>query len=121
MQVTITHREKTSGILTSTTRFQVVTSVKFSKAEFELINGLNLQKKVVVMKRQPDDHKAEANMADLWTLTLEKLLRGEDVYNLDTPLEARNYEHELKEALVNLKGYIEANAERPSGTQTYEL
>ena len=36
-------------------------------------------------------------------LTVNKLMRGEDVYFLSTPVEAKGYEEDLKNGLVTLK------------------
>jgi hypothetical protein len=48
-------------------------------------------------------------------LSVNKLMRGEDVYFLGTPMEAKDYEEQLKEGLVKLKNWIVGNADVGSG------
>ena len=54
-------------------------------------------------------------------LTVTKLMKGEDVFFVGRPMEAKEYEAELREGLVRLKGWIEGNAEVEEETATFEL
>jgi hypothetical protein len=126
MRVSISHRQK-SGFFFGRTRYQVVASVQFSPEELGVIKKLRW-KNALLLKRQPDNRGAKglteaelAQLSNVWNLTLDKLLKGDDVYTLDTPMEAKEYEEELMEALRNLKRGLEGNVTTPVGTQTFEL
>ena len=54
-------------------------------------------------------------------LTVTKLMKGEDVFYLARPVEAKEYEEALKAGLVELKGWIEGNAELEKETASFEL
>ena len=58
--------------------------------------------------------------ANHFGLTVGKLIAGSDIFFLENPLEAKEYEVELKSSLVNLKDGIMANAETGAG-DSFEL
>jgi hypothetical protein len=125
MRATIEHRQKTTGLFSKTTRYQVALSVQFEPEELSLIKKLGW-KDAVILKRDPDNkvNFSPEELADLgpcFYLTMSKLLKGEDVYTLDTPSEAKAYDELLKEGLRNLKANLESNQTVPQGKETIEL
>ncbi|MEJ6404949.1 hypothetical protein [Yoonia sp. 2307UL14-13] len=54
-------------------------------------------------------------------LSVRKLMNGEDVYFRSTPMEAKDYEEQLKNSLVTLKNWIVGNAEVETETASFEL
>ncbi|WP_299372769.1 hypothetical protein [uncultured Tateyamaria sp.] len=59
--------------------------------------------------------------ANTTNLTINKLMKGPDLFYLSTPLEAKGYEDELKDKLVLLKGYIVANEGVEEKSTSFEL
>jgi hypothetical protein len=43
------------------------------------------------------------------------------VYRVDTPLAAKQYDAKVRDALINLKHYLDANSEHWSGSRVFEL
>lgn len=141
MKVTINHVQKTSGLIRKTTFHGVAVSVSFSAEELAVIQERQLEKDVVLERGYPADMsdgqiekhenkglggkllKAAVSGSDAlhFHLTVNKLMKGEDVYFLGSPMEAKGYEDELKEKLVMLKGWIVGNAEVEKETATFEL
>ncbi len=127
MRVSIEHRERTTGLLRRTTQYEVVTKVDFSDEELAIIQHRRLEN-TIVLERSPDRIHASkftqqelADLADQWHLKIKSLMkRGPDVHTLDTPIEAKQYEHDLTGALRQLKVYIEGNA-TVGGAKTFEL
>ncbi|WP_281855899.1 hypothetical protein [Litoreibacter halocynthiae] len=141
MKVTINHVQKTSGLIRKTTHHGVAVRVRFDPEELAVIRERQLEKDVILERGYPSDmsdnaiHKhtnkslgkklltaAVSGVDSLhFDLTVTKLLKGEDVYFLGTPMEAKGYEKELKNGLVNLKGWIVGNADVEKETASFEL
>lgn len=141
MKVTINHVQKTSGMIRKTTHHGVAVRVEFNAEELAVIRERQLEKDVIMERGYPSDMSdaaierhankglgkklltAAVSGADAlhFDLTVSKLMKGEDVYHLSTPMEAKNYEAELKEGLVKLKTWIEGNADVETETATFEL
>ncbi len=119
MRVTIAHSEKTTGLIFRTTRYVVQTTIEFTDAELDVIEGRKLSS-VVVMEREPPSDSNERLRQD-YNMTIGNLTRGTDTYALDTPIEAKNYDNELRGRLRLLKDYIDNNAEAVRGSDTFEL
>jgi hypothetical protein len=127
MRVSIEHREKTSGLFMKTTQYEVLTRVDFSDEELAIIRHRKLEK-TIVLERSPDRRHASkfsqqelVELATEWHLKISSLMkRNPDVHTLDTPIEAKQYEQELTDALRQLKAYIEGNA-AVAGATTFEL
>jgi hypothetical protein len=122
MKVTITHSTKTTGMITKTTYFEVAVAVQFSPQERSTVETHKLSE-VNVLDRDPP---ANSNVRDdtdrsIFNLRISQLLRGPDTYACATPLQAKNYDAELREAMPRLKAYLDANATPLSGTDTFEL
>jgi hypothetical protein len=141
MKVSINHLEKKAWLIRKTTHYGVSLTVAFSPEEAAIIKERDLYHDVVLERDYPSDMSdsaiekhsnrglgkklltaavsgAEANH---FHLTISKLLKGEDVYFLRSPIEAKGYEEALKDALVNLKGYILGNAEVEEKASSFEL
>lgn len=141
MKVSIEHKEKTTGMLRRTTLHGVEVSIKFSDEELAVIETRDLKYDVVLERGYSADVtdakaikqenrgmgrrllNAAVNGADANTthLTINKLMKGPDLFYLTTPLEAKAYEDELKEGLVQLKGYIVGNEGIEEKASTFEL
>ena len=141
MKVSINHREKTIGMLRKTTLHGVEVAVTFSEEERSVIESRDLKYDVVLERGHSadvSDAKAEAKESRglgrrlltaavsgkdaNWTaLTINKLVAGPDLFFLTTPLEAKTYEAELKDRLVQLKDYITGNTAVEETSTSFEL
>ena len=141
MKVTINHVQKTTGMIRRTTHHGVSVRVQFSAEELAVIRERKLEKDVVLERGYPSDmsdgaiekHETKGLGRKLLTaavsgtdalhfhLTINKLMQGEDVYFLSTPMEAKGYEAELKDKLVEPKNWIMGNAELETETESFEL
>lgn len=141
MRVTINHVQKSSGVIRRKTHHGVAVRVEFNPEELTIIRERHLEKDVVIERDYPSDMSANAihkhenkglgktllKAAVSGTdslhhhLTINKLMKGEDVHFFSTPLEAKAYEEALKEQLALLKAYIVGNAEVEQETASFEL
>ena len=141
MKVTINHVQKKTGMIRKITHHGVAVRVEFNAEERAVIRERRLQNDIVLERSYPSDmsdgaietHEnrglgrrvltAAVSGTDAlhFNLTISKLLKGEDVYFLNTPAEAKGYEMELREKLVQLKDWIMGNAEVETETATFEL
>ncbi len=127
MQVSIEHREATSGLFKKVTLQEVAITVQFTEEERAIIKKHRLEQ-AIVLEREPNAYRTKhltqaerIQLADVFHLKVDSLLRGTDVYACDTPLEARQYDANLKDALRNLKAYLTENVDAPAGVETFEL
>ncbi|RLJ60753.1 hypothetical protein BCF46_0959 [Litoreibacter meonggei] len=141
MKVTINHVQKSSGIIRKTTYHGVAVRVQFNAEELAVIRERQLEKDVLLERGYPSDMSdnainkhanrslgkklltAAVSGADSlhFDLTVTKLMKGEDVYFLGNPMEAKGYEEELRNGLVRLKQWIVGNAEVEKETASFEL
>lgn len=120
--------KKYGGMFSRKTLHGVALNVTFSEEERAIIQERGLQKDVILERPASADMDVDkennrsmvgklAKLAikgsDGFTahLTVSKLLAGTDTHFYQTPLEAKNYADELKEALPQFKAYIMENAE----------
>lgn len=138
MKVKIEHVEKKQGMVFKKTHYGVALTVEFNDEEKAIIEERKLRDVAVLERGTPSDIDADKHAerglgkkiltaaikgrdANHFDLTISRLLRGTDTYHFLTPIEAKNYEGHLKnEALPDLKGYLEGNAES-GGSDTFEL
>lgn len=141
MKVLIDHTQKQTGVFRKVTHHGVRVKVTFSTAELTIIRERHLEGDIVLERGYSSDLspsqiekresrgmgktllKAAVSGFDSMdtNLTVTKLVKGEDIFYLARPVEAREYEERLKEGLVNLKGWIEGNAELETETSSFEL
>jgi len=141
MKVTINHVQKSTGMIRKTTHHGVAVKVEFNAEELAVIRERRLERDIVVERGYSSDVsdraamknenrglggkllKAAVSGADSLStdLTVTKLMNGEDVYFLGTPVEAKEYEALVKDGLVNLKDWIEGNAAVEQETSSFEL
>lgn len=141
MKVTINHVQKTSGLIRKRTFHGVSVWVEFGAEELAVIRERRLEKDLIIERGYPADMsdakiekhankclggrllKAAVSGTDSlhFDLTVQKLMKGEDVYFLNTPMEAKAYEEEVKNGLVMLKNWIVGNAEVETESATFEL
>jgi hypothetical protein len=141
MKVTINHVQKTSGMIRKTTYHGVAVKVDFNTEELAVIRERKLEHDIIMDRGYPADMsdgqiekhankglgskllKAAVSGKDAlhFDLSVAKLMKGEDVYFLGTPMEAKAYEEELKEGLVKLKNWIVGNADVEKETTSFEL
>ena len=141
MKVTINHTQKATGMLRKTTHHGVAVRVQFNTEELAVIRERQLEKDVILERGYSSDAsdrqmqkdasrgvgktllKAAVSGFDSMSthLTVTKLMNGEDVFFVSTPMEAKEYEAQLKDGLVRLKGWIEGNKEVETETASFEL
>ena len=125
MRVNIEHGQKSTGLFSRTTWHTIRTSVQFTPEEMDVIKRTKM-KNLVVLERV-NWRKAKGltqvefdQLKSAYYLRVKDLISG-DVHEVETPVEAREYEEILKEALHALKSHIEASATAPAGRQTFDL
>lgn len=138
MRVNIEHGTETKGLIRKTTFHLVALTVEFSEEEKAIIKERKLERDLILERGVPanvneEKHESRGLLSKVVTaavkgrdanhfhLTIGKLLNGTDTYALATPLEAKEYEAELKDKLVTLKGYIVGNAGVEEKTSSFEL
>lgn len=112
MRVQIDHVEMQKGLIIKRTYHAVRCEVVFSEEELHIIKQLRLQDEVV-MERLPSAELKVSRGDDMepYYLYVKTLLRGADLYCMETPNGARIYEEGLIENLKEMKEYLAANAE----------
>lgn len=126
MKVSIDHGETKKGLIFTTKFYTVTVHVTFSAEEQAIIRERKLGKDIV-LKREPPVNAKVTQVTGVMSagkvlsglgktqngfhLKISDLLNGADTYTLSTPVEAKEYEHELLGCLKNLKGYLVENAE----------
>lgn len=125
MRVSIEHHQIQTGLFSRKTHYAVSVSVEFNNEEKHVIRSL---KNVIILDRGPDSQRQgkfspeeEETLHSAFCLKLSDLGRKKDTYAFAAASEAKQYDAELREALANLKTYIENNATAPAGTDTFEL
>ena len=141
MKVSIEHEEKAVGWFGQSRLHGVKVDIQFSEKERSVIEQRGLRNDVVLERgfsAEISNSKAIATQnrgllktilirifqgADALTtnLTISKLMSGPDVFFLQTPLEAKAYEDELKSCLVGLKDYILGNEGIDETSSAFEL
>ena len=141
MKVTINHVQKSVGMIRKKTHHGVSVRVQFNTEELAVIRERHLEPDIILERGYSSDLsdskiekrensgigkkllKAAVSGTDALNtnLTVTKLMKGEDVFYLPRPMDAKEYEAELKEGLVRLKGWIEGNADVEKETATFEL
>lgn len=141
MRVNIEHKEKTTGVLRRNTLHGVEVSIQFSEEEKAVIEQRGLHYDIVLERGYSADVSDSKAMkqenrglgrallnaavngrdANTTNLTINKLMKGPDLFYLSTPLEAKTYEEALKERLVQLKGYIIGNEGVEETSTSFEL
>ncbi|MEJ8560034.1 hypothetical protein QTO30_01415 [Yoonia sp. GPGPB17] len=141
MKVTINHVQKSVGMIRKTTHHGVTVRVEFNAEELAIVRERKLETDIVLERDYSSDmsdaaidrHESRGLGKRLLTatvsgadanhhhLTVSKLMKGEDTHYLGTPVEAKEYEESLKQALVTLKSWIEGNAKVETETATFEL
>ncbi len=137
MKVNIKHVEKKKGMVFSKKLHGVECSLQFNDEETAIIDERKLKNQLLLERdwsADVDGEKQESRGlvslvakaaiqgagANHPHLTIGKLARGADTHFFDTPVEAKMYAEELKDALKLCKGFIEGNAE--AGTDdSFEL
>ena len=123
MRVKIDHGEETRGGMFSKKQYNTVTiKVDFTSEELTIIRDNDLEE-VIVLKRPPpaDIKNVQENILDVFYLRIRQLIKGADVYALESVGDARLYEKDLMEALPELKSYLEANAGIEEKSKTLEF
>lgn len=128
MKVNISQNEVQQGLVFKKNFIAVTVEVGFSEQELAIIQERKLQK-AVLLEREPDAWTVERqkghpdyleSLKPSFVLDVKKLMKGPDTYKCANPIGAKRYQSELVEALKQLKGYIEGNAQVEQGT-SFEL
>lgn len=137
MKVSLNHVEKTHGVIRKKTYHGVQVKVEFSAEEAAIIEKRGLWRDVVLERdadalTDPEKHEkkglarkiVQASIAGAdslsFHLTVRKLRDG-DTYYFGTPAEAKMYEDDLKQNLVNLKNWILGNEKIEQKSDTFEI
>ena len=130
MKVSVAHGEYSKGVIFKTKFYTVTTTVTFNAEELAVIKQRKLGNDAIMMRNPPVGAKvtqvtgvlsAGKILAGLgktengFNLTIGDLVKGPDVYTLETPLEAKHYENELMDNLKKCKDYIMGNATTATG------
>jgi hypothetical protein len=112
MHISITHEEKSHGLLKKAHSVEVKVHVRFTDHEHRLIAKYNLGHRIVANKpRSSIVLKRLGHQADdpaMFLLPLSFLTENEThTYDCDNRVQAERYEHEIREGLVTLKNYID--------------
>lgn len=117
MQITINHEESTTGILNKKTFYNVVLNINFSHEELAIIDKHKLHNSLLYTVPSPmgEDYSQEVRIGLL-------VKRGKVSRAFKTPLEAKDWEEELKtNILPQLKNYIMQNTQPAQKSQSFEL
>ena len=138
MRVDIKPVEKSQGLVFKKKLHGVQLSVMFSEEEKAIIQERKLGHTILLERATPADVDAgkHANRglakkmltaavsgmdANHFHLTFSKLMHGPDTYFFETPIEVKEYIHELKEDILPLaKAYLEGNKEA-ADADSFEL
>lgn len=148
MRVSIEHGEIREGIVRKTTYHTVSVLVEFTDEEKRIIEQRGLQRDVLLNRGVPANEdpskyessslsdklssgnylglavgigKAMLTKEDIRVLRISTLIKGRDTFVLRQPSDAKNYEEELKDALVKMKGYILDNEGIEQKSTSFEL
>lgn len=124
MKIDIEHREETSGWINKKTYYVVDLRITFSEEEMQIVKQRKLENVVILERGVPAnrDRSKFRGMEDVFDLRIGKFARGEsDSYAFATPLEAKEYDAELREKLPELKSFIMENAEIEQKSDSFEL
>lgn len=129
MKINIKHVEKKQGVVFKKILYGLELAIQFNEEEQAIIKERNLESVILMERDIPADVNADKHenrgmlkkMAIAATsgidalgfhLTFRKLLNGPDTYFFDTPIDAKNYEVELKQDILpTAKAYLEGNKE----------
>ena len=138
MKVDIKHVEKSQGLIFKTKFYGVAVTVVFNEEEKQIIKSSGIGRQIILERGIPVDVDAEKHAnrglasklltaaikgadANNFHLTIGKLLNGTDTYFLPTIVDAKSYEVELREGLVELKEYITHSAAIEEKSASFEL
>ena len=118
MKVSINHSETQHGLVFKKTYYAVTVSVTFNEEEMAVIRKRKMEKSVL-LERGPDAVVRERfkNKQDYlaslggFELSVNKLLKGPDSYECETPVAAKQYEAQVIDGLKILKEHLQGNAE----------
>ncbi len=122
MRVSIDHHEITKGVFNKKTYHEVSVAVVFSEEELSIINQSNLADTIVLDRGHEPWMEYDEQLSDIYPLTISNLMgQSPDRHALATPLEAKQYEADLTDALQKLKAFIEENAGIEEKSTSFEL
>ena len=124
MRITIKRGEKQetqkTGLFSKRTytNYQVLATVEFSEVELATVRQHKLGDAAII---EYDTEILDAPYH--YRYTIDNLIKDKTlVRGYPTPLEANQFEHELKTTILpNLKAYIEGNTSQGATTETFEL
>ena len=117
MRVDIKHHEFTTGMIFKKQHFGVDLDLIFSEEEKVIIKHGSLDDTIVMHRTAP----SIVGGNNEWNLTIGKLLYKEpDRMSFETSAEAQMYDQKLKEALTQLKQYLNANGQKAENS-SFEL
>lgn len=138
MKVDIRHVEKTHGLVFRKTLHGVALTVTFSEEERHIIRARRLERVCIIERGAPAGVNPERHAnrgvtrklataavggydALTFDLTIGKLVKGTDTYYFHKPIDAKEYEAELRDSMPKLKAYIAENAEIEQKSDSFEL
>jgi hypothetical protein len=138
MKVDIKHVEKSQGLVFRKTLHGIALTVTFTEEEKQIVRQRGLERQTILERDPPADVDADKHAnrglvkklataaisgidANHFGLTIGKLMKGTDTYFVRTPLEAKQYEEDLRENLPVLKSFITENAGIEQKSDSFEL
>ena len=123
MRVSIDHGEKTEGLVFKKNYYTVTVKVEFSEEEKQIIKQRKVSGFTVLKRGVPanQDARKAVGIEDIYDMRISALLSGADTYFLATVGEAKAYESDVKDALVQLKAFLQDNAGIEQKSTSFEL
>ena len=99
MRVNIEHYETKTGIFKKVTHYGVAVTVTFSEEEKSVIKSRKIEKTIVLERRMG----SMSGLDEKWDLTIGMLVSGACKTTFFTLAEAKQYDANIRDALVDLK------------------
>lgn len=118
MKVSIEHSEEKRGLFKKKTVHRVTYHVEFNEKEMHVIDQNDMKKDTSSIV---SGYRSLETGND-WDVTIKELCSKKPWgFVVATPVEAKNFDDDLKAGLRNLKDYLEDNMEVESKSTTFEL
>lgn len=123
MRVTINHYEKKRSLRSWSKGHAISCKVEFTDEEKQIIKQSKIGDVIILNRPLPAGVKPDPSIGIVDSpLKIKHLLEKEpNIYVVETPSEAKEYEAELTEVLKRLKEYIMDNAEVEQKVTSFEL
>ena len=122
MKVNIQHEEVKKGFIRKKTYHQITVDVQFSEEETQIIKDNDMERAKLLDRVRPANFNDGVFDDPRWNLEVRQFMWDKpNVYTVNTPAEAKQYEADVKDALTNFKAYLEENAGIEEQSTSFEL